>query len=168
MKLYATLSDREAKVEIRREKRRLFAAVDNRRYELEVHEFGKNQFLIMHDGNVFDCRVENRPVSGKPLEISIGNETFAVTLVDPKRLRGFANEAQHGHSVAQVIAPMPGKVVRLLVDVGAEVQAGQGLVTVEAMKMQNEMKSPKDGIVVALNVEQGATVNAGDVLAVVE
>jgi len=58
--------------------------------------------------------------------------------------------------------------VRVLVRVGEQVAAGAGIVVVEAMKMQNEMKSPKSGILVTLNVEAGATVNAGEVLAVVE
>jgi biotin carboxyl carrier protein len=67
-----------------------------------------------------------------------------------------------------VLAPMPGKVVRVLVEEGQEVEAGAGLVVVEAMKMQNELKSPKKGTVAELRARPGATVNAGDVLAVVE
>jgi biotin carboxyl carrier protein len=63
---------------------------------------------------------------------------------------------------------MPGKVVRVLVEVGSEVAAGDGIIVVEAMKMQNEMKSPKAGKVVALNIQTGVTVNGGDVLAVIE
>jgi biotin carboxyl carrier protein len=63
---------------------------------------------------------------------------------------------------------MPGKVVRVLVEAGASVEAGDGLVVVEAMKMQNELKSPKGGTVVEIRAGAGATVNAGDVLVVVE
>jgi biotin carboxyl carrier protein len=63
---------------------------------------------------------------------------------------------------------MPGKVVRLLVQEGAAVEAGAGVAVVEAMKMQNEIKSPKKGIVLKLSVAEGAAVNAGDVLAIVE
>ena len=63
---------------------------------------------------------------------------------------------------------MPGKVVRVLVEQGASVKAGDALIVVEAMKMQNEMKSPRDGTVTTLKDVTGATVNAGDVLAVVE
>jgi biotin carboxyl carrier protein len=63
---------------------------------------------------------------------------------------------------------MPGKIVRVLVEVGARVETGTGIVVVEAMKMQNEMKSPKAGQVVSIRAEPGATVNAGDVLAVIE
>jgi biotin carboxyl carrier protein len=63
---------------------------------------------------------------------------------------------------------MPGKVVRLLVAEKAEVEAGQGVLVVEAMKMQNEIKSPKKGTVQRLVATEGANVNAGDVLAIVE
>ena len=63
---------------------------------------------------------------------------------------------------------MPGKIVRLLVTEKSEVEAGQGIVVVEAMKMQNEIKSPKKGVVQKILVAQGASVNAGDVLAIVE
>jgi biotin carboxyl carrier protein len=63
---------------------------------------------------------------------------------------------------------MPGKVVRVHVEAGANVEKGAGVVVVEAMKMQNEMKSPRAGMVVSVNVRPGDTVNAGDVLAVLE
>jgi biotin carboxyl carrier protein len=63
---------------------------------------------------------------------------------------------------------MPGKVVRVLVREEAEVEAGQGIVVVEAMKMQNEIKSPKKGVVRKLTASEGANVNSGDVLAIVE
>jgi len=63
---------------------------------------------------------------------------------------------------------MPGKIVRVLVNEGSEVEAGAGVLVVEAMKMQNEIKSPKKGRIRRILVGQGAAVNAGDVLAVVE
>ena len=63
---------------------------------------------------------------------------------------------------------MPGKVVRILVAEGADVAVGAGILVVEAMKMQNELKTPKAGTVVSIQAEAGATVNAGDVLAVIE
>ena len=66
------------------------------------------------------------------------------------------------------MASMPGKVVRILVRERAEVEAGQGIVIVEAMKMQNEIKSPKKGILRRLLAVEGNNVNAGDVLAIVE
>ena len=69
---------------------------------------------------------------------------------------------------ANITAPMPGKVVRILVAVGDMVTAGQGIVVIEAMKMQNELKSPVDGVVSRLAVTENEGVAAGTVLAVVE
>jgi biotin carboxyl carrier protein len=63
---------------------------------------------------------------------------------------------------------MPGKVVRILLHQGDEVEAGTGVLVVEAMKMQNEVKSPKKGTIQKILVSEGAAVNAGDVLAIVE
>jgi biotin carboxyl carrier protein len=71
-------------------------------------------------------------------------------------------------ATAEIKTAMPGKVVRILTAVGEEIKRGEGVIIVEAMKMQNEMKAPKDGIVKEIRVEEGATVNAGDVLAVIE
>jgi biotin carboxyl carrier protein len=62
---------------------------------------------------------------------------------------------------------MHGKVVRVQVEAGLEIEKGADVVVVEAMKMQNEMKSPRAGIVASINVKPGDTVNAGDVLAVI-
>ena len=73
-----------------------------------------------------------------------------------------------GKGPRKLVAPMPGKVVRVLVQEGTDVEAGQGVVVVEAMKMQNEIKSPKKGVVRKLVASENAAVNAGDVLAVVE
>ena len=63
---------------------------------------------------------------------------------------------------------MPGKIVKILVGEGDEVEQGQGLVVVEAMKMENEIKSPKAGVVKKVGVEEGETVESGALLVVVE
>ena len=67
-----------------------------------------------------------------------------------------------------ITAPMPGRVIRVLVEPGQEVAAGEGLIVVEAMKMQNEMKAPRAGRVASVKAEAGATVSAGDILVVIE
>ena|SRR2546423_15624878 len=168
MKLHASLDDFGADVELRRKDERVFASVDDRKYELRLHNPAARQFLLVSNGRVFDCRVEGQPVSGATVDVVVGTTEYAVTLTDPKRLRGAESAGAHARGAATVAAPMPGKVVRVLVEVGAAVEAGAGLIVVEAMKMQNELKSPKAGTVMALKVEVGATVNAGDVMAVVE
>src|SRR3954469_24521672 len=125
-------------------------------------------YLMRHNGAVFDCRVDGRLESGATVDVVVGAYRHAITLIDPKRLRSASGAGGHGEGSARMIAPMPGKVVRVLVEAGQEVAAGDGIVVVEAMKMQNEMKSPKQGKVAALSVEVGATVNGGDLLAVIE
>lgn len=168
MKLHATIADLEASVEIRRDGQRLFANVDGREYELDTHQSASSVMLRTADGKVFDCRVEGKPLSGQPVDVFVGARRCTVTLNDPKRLRSAGVASGNADGAARILAPMPGKVVRVLVEQGAQVEAGAGIIVVEAMKMQNEMKAPKAGIVAALNVEVGATVNGGDVLAVIE
>ncbi len=81
--------------------------------------------------------------------------------------RGGSGPAR-AEGVQQVLAPMPGKVVKVLVSAGDEVKARQGLVVVEAMKMENELRSPKDGRVREVTVSEGMSVEAGRLLVVVE
>jgi multidrug efflux pump subunit AcrA (membrane-fusion protein) len=80
---------------------------------------------------------------GKTFAVVLRRQSHDVTIIDPKRLRSAESS-------------------------GAHIEAGVGVIVVEAMKMQNEMKAPKAGLVVSMNVEEGATVSAGDVLAVIE
>jgi biotin carboxyl carrier protein len=97
----------------------------------------------------------------------VGNTRFLVEVRDPRSLRGRSRTGDD-HGPKKITAPMPGKVVRLLVREGNEVQAGAGIAVVEAMKMQNEIKSPKKGTVQKILVSEGAAVNAGDILAIIE
>jgi biotin carboxyl carrier protein len=100
-------------------------------------------------------------------EVSVNGRVFHVGVFDPRELRGRHSAADNSGPQA-VIAPMPGRVIRVLVEPGQEVAADEGLIVVEAMKMQNEMKSPRAGRVAAVKTAAGATVSAGDVLLVIE
>ena len=167
MKLHASIADEVIDVEVRREGERVIGVVDGRKYELDLQQSARS-YVLRSDGAVFDCRVDGQVRSGETVGVFVGTERFAVMFADPKRLRGSADAAGLGDGAARIVAPMPGKIVRVLVEVGAQIEAGAGVVVVEAMKMQNEMKSPKAGTVAAVNVGVGATVNGGDVLAVIE
>src|SRR6266853_3526866 len=163
MKLHATIADYQTDILIRDDGSRVYAEIDDREYTLEVREAGPGAYMLIAEASVFDCRVDGRPDAGKPLDVIVGATEYSVTILDPKRLRGASGAVAHAEEAARIIAPMPGKVVRVLVSVGDQVETGAGIVVVEAMKMQNEMKSPKAGTVAALHVDVGATVNAGDV-----
>ena len=168
MRLNAEVEGEKVSVEVRREGGRVFAEVGGRRYELEARAVGEGEYLVVRDGRVYDCRVSAEGGGRGAYEVSAHGRVYGVRLTDPKHLRGAG--VAHGSDAgrAQVTAPMPGKVVRVLVEVGQQVEAGQGVVVVEAMKMQNELKSPKGGTVAELRAEAGATVHAGDVLAIIE
>ena len=97
----------------------------------------------------------------------MNGRTLVVEAFDPRELRA-RKIAGAGKGRLDIAAPMPGKVVRLLVSPGDSVEAGQGLVVVEAMKMQNEMKSPRSGRVAEIKTKVDATVKAGEVLLVIE
>ena len=168
MKLKAIIEDREEDVTLSLTDGRVAAEIGDRVYTFELREIEPDCYLFFSNTNVHECRVSERAGAKGGFDVTIGGRSHAVTIVDPKRLRSGQNSDRHQHGVAEILAPMPGKVVRIHTEAGASVEKGAGLVVVEAMKMQNEMKSPRDGVVVSINVKPGDTVNAGDVLAVVE
>ncbi|MFN3323016.1 MAG: biotin/lipoyl-containing protein [Bryobacteraceae bacterium] len=129
-----------------------------------VVEVEPGVYSVVLDGRSYEARVSP---SGRGWGVDVGPSHFEVEAADPRSSRGRARTFA-GDERLELKAPMPGKVVRVLVEPGGTVEAGQGLVVVEAMKMQNEMKSPRPGVVAAVRVQEGATVNAGDVLVVVE
>ena len=131
------------------------------RADVEIPEPGVYSVLI--EGRSYEARVEETPTA---LVVVIAGRRFEIEARDPRRfVRGRPGSGVDG--VQAVTAPMPGKVVRVLVAVGDEVSAGQGLLVVEAMKMQNEMKAARAGKVLSLNGAAGATVAAGEVLATI-
>lgn len=144
------------------------AEIAGRRYELELRRLSEGEYLLVNGSEVYKCRVEGKHNSNNSFAVVLGNGNYEITLVDPKRLSSARSSAGHDHGAAEIVSPMPGKIVRVLVEAGAKVEAGAGIIVVEAMKMQNEMKAPKTGLVVSINAQAGATVNAGDVLAVIE
>ncbi|MFM8440048.1 MAG: acetyl-CoA carboxylase biotin carboxyl carrier protein subunit, partial [Acidobacteriota bacterium] len=93
---------------------------------------------------------------------------FEVKIADPRSLKGRNARESSLDGAFEIKTAMPGKVVRILAEKDTEIKAGEGVIVVEAMKMQNEMKSPKDGKVREVRFKEGDTVNAGDVLAVIE
>ena len=168
MKLKALIGDREEELLIKLEEGRISAEIGGRVYALEVREIEPDGYLFFLHHNVHECRVSERPASKETFDVTIRGRSHAVRIVDPKRLRSGQNSDRHHHGVAEIRAPMPGKVVRVHTEAGDAVEKGAGVIVVEAMKMQNEMKSPRAGVVVSINVQAGDTVNAGDVLAVIE
>ncbi len=127
-------------------------------------EHGAVSMLV--DGTSYPVEFEE---SGDEVGVLVRGQVARVDVADERRLRLRAGSAGFAAEGLQVIkAPMPGKVVKVLVKLGDEVKEGQGLVVVEAMKMENELKSPKAGKVVELLAREGTAVENNAKLAVVE
>ncbi len=158
--------------------------IDDKSYRLELNRIddrwscrldGKEMEIdaVLARPNVLSLRIGNLAYEVKSELVAsdahlwVGSRRFAVEVRDPRSLRA-RTRAGEEHGPRKITAPMPGKVVRLLVREGDAVEGGRGIVVVEAMKMQNEIKSPKKGTVAKIVVGEGDAVNAGDVLAIVE
>ena len=168
MKLQAETSGRKHDIEIKRKGEKVFAEIDGRKYELEASSPEPDVYLFKHEGRVFEVFVSSQANAADPKLVRVGNDVHEVRIIDPKRLRGTGTDDEHSDGLAEIKTAMPGKVVRILLELGAEVEKGTGVLVVEAMKMQNELKSPKNGVIKDIRVEEGSTVAAGDVLATIE
>ncbi len=159
-------------------------AIDGKNYRLDLQQ-NEGRWSCRVDGqdvevdavlarpNVLSLRLGNKAYEvkcervGADTHVWVGSRRFSVDVRDPRSLRSRVRAADD-HGPKKLTAPMPGKVVRILLSQGTEVEAGAGVLVVEAMKMQNEVKSPKKGSIQKILVAEGAAVNAGDVLAIVE
>ncbi len=135
-------------------------------YAARVSEPEPGIFVVILNGRVYRGALDRLPTG--ETEVTVNGRRMPVAVRDRKRRRADAGGSGRSGGRATLIAPMPGKVVRVMCSVGDEVAANQGLLVVEAMKMQNEVQSPKIGQVAELRVREGQTVNAGEVLAIVE
>ena len=159
-------------------------SIDGKSYRLELNQAEK-RWTCRLDGreievdavlarpDVISLRLGNKAYEvkcervGSDLHLWVGSVRYEVEVRDPRSLRS-RGRAVDDHGPRKLTAPMPGKVVRILLREGAEVDAGTGVLVVEAMKMQNEVKSPKKGKIQKIVVIEGAAVNSGDVLGIVE
>jgi biotin carboxyl carrier protein len=139
--------------------------LDGREIKIDAVVTRRDVLSLLVDGHSYEIKREQTPTD---LHMWVGSTRFAVELRDPRSLRSRRASAGDEKGPRKLVAPMPGRIVRVLVAENAEVEAGQGVVVVEAMKMQNEIKSPKKGTVQKIVAAPGSAVNAGDVLAIVE
>jgi biotin carboxyl carrier protein len=136
----------------------------DRSVDVDVAKISENVYSLIFNGRSHHAVIS---VVDEVLEIVVDGICFQAAILDPKRLQNDASGIANLTGPSPVLAPMPGKVVKLLVAVGDSVKEGQGVVVIEAMKMQNELKAPKAGKIERVNVVQSQIVNAGDSLLVV-
>jgi biotin carboxyl carrier protein len=163
------------------------ARLGEKTYTVEVEEVGKSLFRIAVDGSEFlvdgkktgltnySLIVDNRSfevevdVKEDEYRVLVDGRNYHIDLVDERRVRvGGLQSGIQLQGRQNVSVPMPGKIIAVLVSEGDSVEKGQGLVIVEAMKMENEVRCPINGEVKEVRVKPGDAVEAGAVLAVVE
>jgi biotin carboxyl carrier protein len=164
MKIDVTLQGRLHNVELTHSGERPQWKIDGREVEADALEISRGRYSIIVDGGSFEVQVEE---SSTGLRVVADGYEYSVAIENPRELKKNRAAAAEAQGRQNILAPMAGKIARTLVQVGDQVQAGQGLVIVEAMKMQNEVRSPKSGTVERLGVVEGQTINPGDVVAVV-
>jgi len=136
--------------------------VNGKEVSVDVATVASDRLSILMDGKSYDV------IRGSAGTIRVGEHTYEVSVTDPRSWRSRQQAASGTSGPQKLTASMPGKVVRVLTSAGGKIIAGQGLVVIEAMKMQNEIRSPRDGTVRAILVREGSNVNAGEVVAIVE
>jgi biotin carboxyl carrier protein len=160
-----TIAGHTHRVELSRGESGWLCKLDGRAFPLDAISTGEGALSILVNGKSYEIKQEN---TATETNIVVGHQRFSAVVRDPRSLRSRRRADSGTEGVKKITAPMPGKVVRILVPAGTQVEAGQGVLVIEAMKMQNELKSPKKGTVKKLNVTEGAAVEAGQVLAEVE
>jgi biotin carboxyl carrier protein len=163
MKFEVQISGKTRTVELQRDSDRWKISLDGAPIDADAVEISPNVFSILLNGESYEVRLATAN-DGK-LTLQTRHHEFIAEVVDPRTWRGRRHGAVEAEGRQQIVAPMPGKVVRLLVKAGDKVETGQGLLVVEAMKMQNEVRSPKTGTVERLLAKEGQPVNAGEILA---
>jgi biotin carboxyl carrier protein len=139
--------------------------LDGRDVQVDAVLARRDVLSVLLNGKAYEVKRER---TATDTHLWVGPVRYSAELSDPRSLRSRKAAAGLEQGPVKLLAPMPGKVVRVLVAEKTEVAAGQGILVVEAMKMQNELKSPRAGIVQRIMASEGAAVNAGDVLAVVD
>lgn len=160
----ALVEGRELRVEVKRVDGRLAVTLAGRPMEIDFAPADRHFASLLVDGRSYEVAFEPRPGG---YAVHFRDDRLFVQLQDASRSpRAAAGRSSNGP--ARVLAPMPGKIVRVLVDVGQTVESGQGLLVMEAMKMENELRSPRAGRIAQLPVREGQAVETAALLVVVE
>lgn len=160
-----TIAEKVYRVELVRTEQEWKCKLDGRELPLDVVSAQDGMLSLLLQGKSYEVKQET---VGAESNVIVGQERFSVSVRDPRSFRSRRRSGASEQGVMKIKAPMPGKVVRILAPAGTQVEIGQSVVVIEAMKMQNELKAPKTGVVKKISVAEGAAVEAGQALAEVE
>jgi biotin carboxyl carrier protein len=139
--------------------------LDGREFTVSCVPLNHRALSLILNGESFEVQCE---LTAESLQVSLRGAIYECIVSNPRSLRTRKKPSPADSGEQKLKAGMPGKVVRIIAAVGDQIRTGQGILVIEAMKMQNEVRSPKDGQLKKLVVRQGANVVAGEVLAIIE
>ena len=169
MNLEFKLNNRSAVIkELKREGNIYTISVDDVIYEVDLVKIKNHQYSILHLGKSYNVEVFEKPET-KHYSLKTARTDFDIEIIDNES-RYMQNRNTNGNDIADSIirAPMPGRVVSVLVGIGDQVEPGQTVIILSAMKMESEFKAGKAGIVTEIGVKEGDTVDSNQVLVVIE
>jgi biotin carboxyl carrier protein len=163
------IDKRSAHVELlSRKGNQVLIVVDGKEYQLDIEKVARGKYSILYDHKSFNVEI----IPGTDIKQFVAHtfkNTYQVDIIDAEakylanRLKGREDEGE-----STIVAPIPGRVVKILVEKGDLVQAGQTVIIISAMKMESEFKARKQGKVIDIPVAEGQTVDARQVLVVIE
>jgi biotin carboxyl carrier protein len=167
MTFVATLGEHSYTVDIEEIGKSVYrVSVDGNEFMVDGKKTGHTNFSLIVDNRSFEIEVDHK---GDEYRVLVDGRNYRVNLMDERRVRTSGGPGSGGLQGRQAVSvPMPGKVIAILVAEGDMVEKGQGLVIVEAMKMENEVRCPIAGQVKELKVKQGETIDGGATLLIVE
>jgi biotin carboxyl carrier protein len=140
--------------------------LEGRTVQVDAARSGRTIYSILEDGKQFEVIIDETGAHG--FDVLVGGQLLHLQAFDERTRLLSATAKASASGPQRVESEMPGKVVKIAAPVGTPVQEGQGVVILEAMKMENEIKSPIDGVITELGVAEGQTVEGGVLLFVVE
>ena len=153
------------RVQVEQQGSRYTVTLDDVRHVLDAAEIEPGRWSLLFDAARHSHEVVVRAGHGGAAAVIVDGAVVPIRVLDPRKRRRGGGAADAGvDGPVRIAAPMPGKVVRVLVRAGDTVTARQGLVVVEAMKMENELRAPRAGIVRDVQAREGASVEAGALL----
>ncbi len=161
MELEAVLKEKKHSVTVREEKDKFIVTLDGKEYVVDFCEPEDSFYSLLIDGKSYEISI-NR--NNGDYTVYLFDSTFNMQLYDPMKKMLLSGAEKNAAGVQKVVSPMPGRVISVLVSEGDAVEKGQGVVVVEAMKMENELKSTKDGVVDKIAVSEGDTVDSKQLL----
>ncbi|OGL44427.1 MAG: hypothetical protein A2W05_06055 [Candidatus Schekmanbacteria bacterium RBG_16_38_10] len=165
MNLEVIINNKEYNVEIERKEKSFLVKIDDEEFDVDATVLKKELYSLIVSNKSYLTNIkseENKYI------VDVNSESFEIEVFDEATKRTVQRKNEAGSGKQIIKAPMPGKIVKILVKEGEEVEPGSGMIVVEAMKMENELKSSSKGVVKEIAVEEGVAVNAGDTLIVVE